>query len=113
MTGKHAKEFDLICDGPFRDSREALGALRLAFVEEFVEETGKYRYTDIENIRVTNRISLADVELEEVGEGRFLLSCRNAQVPLNRPKAEKLAENIRRMAIFDDVFLKDSDPDVK
>lgn len=106
---KHA-EYRLICEGDYADVNEAKNALQTPFIEDFVEETGRFRHHDLENIRVTNRISLADLEIAELGPGRFEITCRNAQVPLNRPKAEKLAENIRRQWVFDQIYLEPLGP---
>lgn len=96
-------EFRLICFGDFVDVNEARRAVHDPFIEDFIEETGKFNFHDLENIRVTNRISLSDLEITEIDEGVFEITCPEAQVVLNQPKAEKLAESFRMQAIFDEI----------
>jgi hypothetical protein len=96
-------EFCLICEGFYRDEIEARHALQDPFIEEYVEDTGKFRFHNLENIRVTGGISLADLEIAELDEGVFEVSCRNSQIILKKHKAEKLAEVIRLQAIFDEI----------
>ena len=100
---KKQKEFCLIVTGSFADINEAKHALQDPFIEDFVEETGKFSYNNFEDIRVTNRISLSDLEIAELEEGIYEISCPNGQILLNQPKAEKLAETLRRQAMFDEV----------
>lgn len=96
-------EFCLICFGDFADVNEARRAIHDPFIEDYVEEAGKFNFHDLENIRVTNRISLSDLEITEIEYGVFQVTCPEAQVILNLPKAEKLAESFRMQAIFDEV----------
>ena len=99
-------EFRIICEGNYSDINEAKHALEDPFIEEYVEETGKFSFYDYDKIRVTNKISLADLVISEIGEGVFEITCPNAQVKLNKPKAEKLAENLRLQSMFDDVYVE-------
>ena len=98
-----SEEFCLICFGDYAGINEARHAVHDPFIEDYVEETGKFNFQDLENIRVTNRISLSDLEIEELSEGVFRITCPNGQVILNQPKAEKLAETLRRQAMFDEI----------
>lgn len=106
---KKQKEYRLIVKGDFADINEAKHALQDPFIEDFVEETGKFSFNNLEDIRVTNRISLSDLEIAEIGEGVYEIICPNAQVYLDQPKAEKLAENLRRQAMFDEIRVEPLD----
>ncbi|MCW5961556.1 MAG: hypothetical protein KIS76_15440 [Pyrinomonadaceae bacterium] len=101
-----SEEYCLICTGNFEDINEAKHALEDPFIEDHVEETGRFTFQDLENIRVTNRISLSDLEIEELQAGVYRVSCPQAQVVLNQPKAEKLAESIRRQGMFDTISVE-------
>lgn len=103
------KEFRLIATGNFADINEAKHALQDPFIEDFVEETGKFTFNNLEDIRVTNRISLSDLEIAELEDGVYEITCPNAQVLLNQPKAEKLAETIQKQAMFDEVRIEPFD----
>ncbi len=101
-----SEEFCLICFGEYADVNEARRAIHDPFIEDYLEETGKFNFRDLENIRVTNRISLSDLEIEEIEFGVFRVTCPEAQVILNRPKAEKLSESFRIQAIFDEIRIE-------
>jgi hypothetical protein len=106
---KKQEEFRLIATGDFADINEAKHALQDPFIEDFVEVTGKFSFNNFEDIRVTNRISLSDLEIAELEEGVYEITCPNAQVILNRPKAEKLAQTLERQAMFDSVRVEPLD----
>lgn len=106
---KKQEEFRLIATGNFADINEAKHALQDPFIEDFVEETGKFSFNNFEDIRVTNRISLSDLEIAELEAGVYEITCPNAQVLLNRPKAEKLAETLQRQAMFDEISVEPLD----
>jgi pyruvate dehydrogenase complex dehydrogenase (E1) component len=99
-------EFCLVCFGEYSDVNEARRAIHDPYIEDYVEETGKFNFHDLENIRVTNRISLSDLEIEELEYGVFQITCPEAQVVLNQPKAEKIAESFRMQAIFDEIRIE-------
>lgn len=99
-------EYCLICTGDFEDINEAKHALQDPFIEDYVEETGRFTFQDLENIRVTNRISLSDLVIDELDDGTYRVSCPDAQVILNQPKAEKLAEALRSQAMFDSITVQ-------
>ena len=103
---KKQEEYRIVCTGNYANVNEARNALHTPFIEDFVEETGRFRHHDLENIRVTNRISLADLEIAEIDQGVFEITCPNAQVPLNRQKAEKLVENLTQQAMFDEIYIE-------
>ena len=96
-------EYSLICEGPFADLNEARHALQEPFIENFVEETGKFRFHNVENIRVSGQIMLGDLSIGQLGDGVFEVSCRDSPLILKRHLAEDLAEALRRQAIFDDL----------
>lgn len=103
------KEFRLIATGNFADINEAMHALQDPFIEDYVEETGKFTFNNLEDIRVTNRISLSDLEIAELEDGIYEITCPNGQVILNQAKAEKLAETLQRQAMFDEVRIEPFD----
>lgn len=103
MTEIKAREFCLIVEGDFADIEEAKHALHDPFVEDFVEQNGKFRIHNFEDIRVAAGISLGDLEIADFGEGVYEISCRTSGQILNRARAEKLADTLRRQAMFDEI----------
>lgn len=98
-----ANEFRLICEGNFENINEAKHALHDPFIEAYVEETGKFSFHNMDDIRVASGISLGDLEIIELGEGIYEVSSRNSPQILKLHKAEKLAETIRLQTVFDSV----------
>ena len=109
MNDTKATEFCLIVEGSYFTVEEAKHALCDPFIEEFVEETGKFRIHNFDEIQATNGISLGDLEIEMLEDGIFEISCRTSPQILNKHKAEKLAETLRRQAMFDEISVEPLD----
>lgn len=103
MNETKANEFCLIVEGNYFTVEEAKHALCDPFIEEYVEENGKFRLHNFDAIQATSGIPLGDLEIAEVGDGAFEISCRASPLILNKRKAEMLAETLRRQAMFDEV----------
>lgn len=106
MNNTKSGEFCLIVEGNYFTVEEARHALCDPFIEEFVEENGKFRIHNFDDIQATSGIALGDLEITEVEEGVFEISCRTSPQILNKRKAEMLAETIRRQAMFDEVTVE-------
>ena len=99
-------EFCLIVEGSYFTVEEAKHALHDPFIEEFVEETGRFRIQNFENIQVVSGIPLGELEIALVDDEVFEISCRTSPLILNRRKAELLAETLRRQAMFDEISVE-------
>jgi len=106
MFEPKAREFCLIAEGDFADIEAAKHALHDPFVEDFVEANGKFRMHNFDDIRVAAGIALSDLEIAETGDGVYEISCRTSGQILNRARAEKLAETLRRRAMFDEISIE-------
>ncbi|MDQ6787937.1 MAG: hypothetical protein M3033_14115 [Acidobacteriota bacterium] len=106
MNNKRVGDFCLIVEGNYQTIEEAKHALIDPFIEDFVEQTGKFRIQNFEDIRVTSGISLSDLEIAALDEGVFEISCRASGHILNRSRAERLAETLRRQAMFDEINIE-------
>lgn len=109
MENKKIGEFRVIVEGDYASVEEAKHALQDPFIEDFVEEHGRFRINDFENIRVVGGIPLAEMEIGMIENGVFEISCKNSPLILNLRKAEELAETLRRQAMFDEVSVEPLD----
>jgi hypothetical protein len=100
-------EFCLIAEGDFDSVEEAKHALIDPFIEDYVAKTGKYKIHNAEDIRVASGIALNDLSIAKVDEGVFEISCKDSPQVLNRRRAEQLAEELRRQAIFDEISVEE------
>ncbi|MGI8789121.1 MAG: hypothetical protein ACR2HG_15380 [Pyrinomonadaceae bacterium] len=101
-----ATEFCLIVEGNYFTVEEAKHALCDPFIEEFVEQTGRFRIQNFEDIQAVSGIPLGDLEIEMIDDEVFEISCRTSPQILNRRKAEMLAETLRRQAMFDEINIE-------
>jgi len=109
MNETKSSEFCLIVEGNYFTVEEAKHALCDPFIEEFVEENGKFRIHNFDDIQATSGISLGDLEIAEIDEGVFEISCRTWPLILNKRKAELLAEILTRQAMFDEISVEPLD----
>lgn len=105
MSDRH-REYCLIVEGNYLDEGEAEHALRDPFIEEWVEQTGKFRIHNFDDIEVAGGISLGDLVVTMIDDEIFEIVCRNSGRLLTEQKAETLAENLRRQAMFDEITIK-------
>ena len=106
MNNQKTGEFCLIVEGNYQTVEEAKHALIDPFIEDFVEQKGKFRIQNFEDIRVVSGISLNDMEIVMIDKGVFEISCRASGQVLNRTRVEKLAETLNRQAMFDEIKIE-------
>lgn len=101
-----ATEFCLVVEGNYFTVEEAKHALCDPFIEDFVEQTGRFRIQNFDDIQAVSGIPLGDLEIEMLDDGVFEISCRASPLILNRRKAELLSETLRRQAMFDEINIE-------
>jgi hypothetical protein len=106
MNNQKTGEFCLIVEGNYLTVEEARHALIDPFIEDFVEQNGKFRIQNFDDIRVVSGISLNDMEIAMIDDGVFEISCRRSGQVLNRTRAEKLSETLNRQAMFDEIRIE-------
>ncbi len=99
-------EFCLIVEGNYFNVEAAKHALHDPFIEDFVEQTGHFRIQNFDTIQAVSGIPLGELEIAEIDEGVFEISCRTSPQILNRRKADLLAETLRRQAMFDEISVE-------
>lgn len=105
MSDKH-REYCLVVEGNYLDEGEAEHALRDPFIEEWVEQTGKFRIHNFDDIEVTGGISLGDLVVTMIEDEIFKITSNHTGRPLTEQKAQMLAESLRRQDMFDEITLK-------
>jgi hypothetical protein len=98
-----SSEYRLVVEGNYLDETEAEHALRDPFIEEWVEQTGKFRIHNFDDIEVTRGISLGDLTLSMIDDEMFEITSRHNGRPLTEKRAQLLAETLERQAMFDEV----------
>jgi hypothetical protein len=98
------KAYCIIVEGNYFDVDEAEDALREPFIEEFVEENGKFRLHNWDDIEVAQGISLGDLEIEMIDDEVFQISSPSKII--DERKAKMLEESLNRQAMFDEVRIE-------
>lgn len=106
MQNSRSNEFCIIVEGYYESAEEAKHALVDPFVEEYVEENGKFRIHNYDEISVASGVSLGDLSLEMIDDGVFEISTKDSPQMLTRRRAEQIAESLRRQAMFDEVDIE-------
>ena len=99
-------EFCIIAEGFYQTVEEAKHALIDPFVEDYVEQTGKFKIHNFQDIHVASGITLNDLSIAEIDEGVFEISCRDSAQILTRRRAEQLAAKLEQQAMFDEISVE-------
>lgn len=106
MQNSRSNEFCIIVEGYYDSAEEAKHALIDPFVEEYVEQNGKFRIHNYDEISVAGGVALGDLSLAMIEEGVFEISTKDSPQVMTRRRAEQIAETIRRQAMFDEVDIE-------
>lgn len=103
MSSQQTGEHCLIVEGNYLDESDAEHALRDPFIEEWVEQTGKFRIHNFDDIEVAGGFSLGDLVVTMIDDEVFEIKSSNSGRLLNAHKANLIAEALIRQGMFDEV----------
>ncbi len=104
MTG-HI-EYCLVVEGSYLTESEAEHALRDPFIEDWVEETGRFRLHNLGEILLTPGVALGSLDILMLDEGVFEIASNDPEHPLTEHKARGVAEALRRHDMFDEISVE-------
>ena len=88
MKGQHPGEYCLMLEGPYLSVSEAEHALRDPFIEDWVEETGRFRIHNLNEMMIVPGVPLGQLGIEMVEDRVFQLYSLDPRHPLTERKAE-------------------------
>lgn len=103
MSNQQTGEHCLIVEGSYLDESDAEHALRDPFIEEWVEQTGKFRIHNFDDIEVAGGFSLGDLVITMIDDEVFEITSSNSSRLLNAHKANLIAEALKRQGMFDEI----------
>jgi hypothetical protein len=103
MKGQHPDEYCLIVEGSYLSVNEAEHALRDPFIEDLVEQTGRFRIHNLNEMMVVPGVPLGQLGVEMIDEGVFEIFSLDPEKPLTERKAEGVASALRRQDMFDEI----------
>jgi hypothetical protein len=105
MKGQ-SSEYCLILEGSYLNVSEAEHALRDPFIEDWVEQTGRFRIHNLNEMQVAPGVTLGQLGVEMLDEGVFCVASLDPEHPLTEHKARGVAEALRRQDMFDQITVE-------
>jgi hypothetical protein len=102
LTGS-VREYCLIVEGAYLSESEAEHALRDPFIEDWVEQTGRFR------IHNTPGVTLGSLAVVMIDDRVFEITSTDPEHPLTELKAKGVAEALRRQDMFEEVNVEPRD----
>ena len=97
------REYCLIVEGAYFSESEADHALRDPFIEDWVEQTGRFRIHNMDEIQITPGVTLGSLGVVMLDDGVFEIASTDPEHPLTEHKAKGVAEALRRQDMFDEI----------
>ena len=99
-------EYCLVVEGAYLTESEAEHALRDPFIEEWVEETGRFRIHNLGEMEIAPGVVLGSLGVVMIDDGVFEIASTDPEHPLTEHKARQVAEALRRHDMFDEIAVE-------
>lgn len=106
MKTNKGLEYCLIVEGAYLTEPEAEHALRDPFIEDWVEQTGRFRIHNMGDIEVAPGVALGSLGVIMLDDRLFEIASVDPEHPLTEHKAKGVAEALRRMDMFDEISVE-------
>ena len=106
MNTNKGSEYCLIVEGAYLTEAEAEHALRDPFIEDWVEQTGRFRIHNMGDIEVTPGVALGSLGVLMLDDRLFEIASVDPEHPLTEHKAKGIAEALRRQDMFDEISVE-------
>ncbi len=103
------REYCLIVEGAYLSESEAEHALRDPFIEDWVEQTGRFKIHNMDEIQISPGVTLGSLGVVMLDDRLFEIASTDGEHPLTELKAKGVAEALRRQDMFDEVNVKPRD----
>ncbi|HYE13958.1 MAG TPA: hypothetical protein VD968_05915 [Pyrinomonadaceae bacterium] len=102
----HSPEYCLIVEGSYLSVSEAEHALRDPFIEDWVEQTGRFRIHNLGEMEIVPGVTLGQLGVEMLDDGLFEIASLDPEHPLTEHKARGVADALRRQDMFDEITVE-------
>lgn len=106
MKSNSGREYCLIVEGAYLSESEAEHALRDPFIEDWVEQTGRFRIHNMDDIEVASGVALGSLGVVMLDERLFEIASTDPEHPLTQYKARGVAEALKRQDMFDEISVE-------
>ena len=111
MKKEGGSEYCLIAEGAYLSESEAEHALRDPFIEDWVEQTGRFRVHNLGEMEVAPGVVLGSLGVVMLDDGVFEIASTDPERPLTEHKAKLVAAAMRRHDMFDEITVEPRDPE--
>ncbi|HKS26558.1 MAG TPA: hypothetical protein VJS44_02000 [Pyrinomonadaceae bacterium] len=105
------REYCLIVEGAYLTESEAEHALRDPFIEDWVEQTGRFRIHNLGDIEVAQGVALGLLGVRQLDERLFEIASVDPERPLTEQRARGVADALRRQDMFDEISVEPREDD--
>lgn len=106
------REYCLIVEGAYLSESEAEHALRDPFIEDWVEQTGRFRIHNMDEILITPGVTLGQLGIVMIDDRMFEIASTDPDHPLTEHTAKGVAEALRRQDMFDEITTEPREADL-
>ena len=100
------REYCLIVEGAYLSESEAEHALRDPFLEDWVEQTGRFRIHNMDEILITPGVTLGQLGIVMIDDRVFEIASTDPDHPLTEHTAKGVADALRRQDMFDEISVE-------
>jgi hypothetical protein len=100
---REVREYCLIVEGTYLSESEAEHALRDPFIEDWVEQTGRFRIHNMDEIQIAPGVTLGSLGVVMLDDNVFEIASTDPEHPLTEHKAKGVADALRRQDMFDEI----------
>ena len=97
------REYCLIVEGAYLSESEAEHALRDPFIEDWVEQTGRFRIHNMDEILITPGVTLGSLGVVMLEDRLFEIASTDPEHPRTEHNAKGVAEALRRHDMFEEI----------
>jgi len=109
MKERNQSEYCLIVEGSYLNVSEAEHALRDPFIEDWVEQTGRFRIHNLHEMEIVPGVVLGQLGVEMIDDEVFEIASNDPEHPLTEHKAQGVANALRRQGMFDEISVEPRD----
>lgn len=109
MTGRKPDEYCLIVEGLYLTESEAEHALRDPFIEDWVEQTGRFKIHNLDEMEVVPGVTLGLLGICMLDDGVFEIASVDPEHPLTERKARGVADALQRQGMFEAIEVERRD----
>jgi hypothetical protein len=106
MKTNKGLEYCLIVEGAYLTESDAEHALRDPFIEDWVEQTGRFRIHNMGDIEVAPGVALGSLGVVMLDDRLFEIASLDPEHPLTEHKAKGVAEALKRQDMFDEISVE-------